>query len=74
MEVLAANFWSSSKARSAAFWPAASPSKVKTVSPRYCEVSISSRRMILMWSSAKAVPQVATAEVTPARWQAITSV
>ena len=27
-----------------------------------------------MWSPPKAVPQVATAVVTPARWQAITSV
>ena len=34
MDVSAANFWSSSKARSAAFWPAASPSKVKITSAR----------------------------------------
>lgn len=72
MEVSAANFWSSSKARSAAFWPAASPSKVKITSA--VALSISRRRRILMWSPAKAVPQVAIAVVTPAMWQAITSV
>ncbi len=72
MEVRAANFWSSSKARRAAFWPAASPSKVKTTSER--ELSISTRRRILTWSPPKAVPQVAMALVTPARWQAMTSV
>ena len=37
-------------------------------------MSISSRRITLMCSPPKAVPQVATAVVTPARWQAITSV
>ncbi len=72
IEVSAANFWSSSKARSAAFCPAASPSKVKITSA--VALSISSRRRILMWSPPKEVPQVAMAVVTPARWQAITSV
>lgn len=72
MYVSAANFWSSSKARRAAFWPAASPSKVKMT--RALPLSISSRRRILMWSPPKAVPQVAMAVVTPARWQAMTSV
>ena len=72
MYVSAANFWSSSKARRAAFWPAASPSKVKIT--RAEPLSISSRRRILMWSLPKAVPQVAMAVVTPARWQAMTSV
>ena len=32
------------------------------------------RRTILMWSTPNEVPQVATAVVTPARWQAMTSV
>ena len=73
-KVWVTNFWSSWKARSAAFWPAASPSKVKITSPRNSSWSISSRRSTLMWSSPKAVPQVATAVSTPARWQAITSV
>jgi hypothetical protein len=36
--------------------------------------SPSTRRIILMWSTPKDVPQVATAVVTPERWQAITSV
>ena len=36
--------------------------------------SISSRRSTAMWSPPNAVPQVATAVGTPARWQAITSV
>lgn len=72
MYVSAANFWSSSKARRAAFWPAASPSKVKIT--RAEPLSIRSRRRILMWSPPNAVPQVAMAVVTPARWQAITSV
>ena len=56
-----ANFWSSWNAFSAAFCPAESPSKVKTTSPRNSFWSISSRRRILMWSSPKAVPQVAIA-------------
>lgn len=72
MYVSAANFWSSSNARSAAFWPAASPSKVKIT--RAEPLSISSRRRILMCSPPKAVPQVAMAVLTPARWQAMTSV
>ena len=73
-KVWATNFWSSSNALSAAFCPAASPSKVKTTSPRNSFWSISSRRRILMCSSPNAVPHVATAVSTPARWQAITSV
>ncbi len=68
------NFCSSLNARSAARMPAASPSKVKMTSPVNASESISSRRMIPMCSVPKAVPQVATAVVTPARWQAITSV
>ena len=72
--VWATNFWSSANARRAAFWPAASPSKVKTTSPRNSFWSMSSRRRTLMCSSPNAVPQVATAVSTPARWQAITSV
>ena len=67
-------FWSPSKARSAAFCPAASPSKVKITSPRNSSWSIRKRRSTRAWSSPKAVPQVATAVGTPARWQAITSV
>ncbi len=72
MYVSAANFWSSSKARRAAFWPAASPSKVKMT--RAEPLSMRRRRRILTWSPPKAVPQVAMAVVTPARWQAMTSV
>ncbi len=72
IQVRAANFWSSSKARSAAFCPAASPSKVKTTSD--WALSISTRRRIFTCSPPKAVPQVAMAVVTPARWQAMTSV
>ncbi len=71
--VCATNRWSSSKARSAAFWPAASPSKVKMTSPPLPS-SDSSRRATLMCSVPKAVPHVATAVGMPARWQAITSV
>ena len=44
------NRWSSANALSAAFCPAASPSKVKMTSPRNSSSSISSRRRILMWS------------------------
>ena len=66
------------RARCAAFWPASSGSKVKTTSPRpevsALSTSPSTRRITLMWSTPKLVPQVATAVVTPARWQAITSV
>ena len=40
--------WSSSKARSAAFCPAASPSKVKMISPANASVSMSSRRSTAM--------------------------
>ena len=67
--------WSSPNACIAAFWPAASPSKVKTT--RAGARSASSRmirRRILMCSTPKAVPQVATAPSTPARWAAMTSV
>ena len=40
MKVCATNLWSSSNARSAAFWPAASPSNVKTTwAPRRCVVA-----------------------------------
>ena len=46
-KVCATKRWSSSKARSAAFWPAASPSKVKMTSPPLPS-SDSSRRAILM--------------------------
>ncbi len=59
----------------AAFCPAASPSKVKIT--RAGARSASSRmirRSTLMWSAPKAVPHVATAVSTPARWQAMTSV
>ena len=73
-KVWAMNFWSSPKARSAAFMPAASPSKVKITSPVNASESISSRRITETCSVPNAVPQVATAVVTPARWQAITSV
>jgi hypothetical protein len=72
MYVSAANFWSSSKARRAAFWPAESPSKVKIT--RAEPLSIRRRLRILMWSLPNAVPQVAIAVVMPARWQAMTSV
>ncbi len=68
------NRWSSSNARSAAFCPASSPSKAKTISPANSSESSSSRRSTPMWSGPNAVPQVATAVGTPARWQAITSV
>ena len=67
--------WSSPKARIAAFWPAASPSKVNTTLAG--AVSLSSRmirRSVLMCSTPKAVPQVATAVSMPARWHAMTSV
>ena len=74
MNVRPTKRWSSSKARSAAFWPAASPSKVKMISPANASVSISSRRSTPMWSAPNEVPQVATAVFTSARWQAITSV
>ena len=66
--------WSSVKARSAARWPASSPSKTKTISPANSSESSSSRRSTPMCSAPNAVPQVATAVGTPARWQAITSV
>ena len=68
------NFSSRLNARSAARWPAASPSKVKITSPSLPLVSMISRRRTLTWSSPKLVPQVATAVGTPDRWQAITSV
>ena len=68
------NRWSSVNARSAARWPASSPSKTNTISPRNSSESSSSRRSTWMCSVPKAVPQVATAVGTPARWQAITSV
>ena len=59
--------WSAeAKAFIAAFWPAASPSKVKITSPRKASSSISKRRMMRMWSAPNAVPQVATAVVIPA--------
>ena len=58
------NFWSSAKARSAAFMPAASPSKVKITSPVKVSESISSRRTTETCSLPNAVPQVATAVVT----------
>ena len=54
--------------------PAASPSKVKITSPRNSSWSCRKRRSTRAWSSPNAVPQVATAVGTPARWQAITSV
>ena len=74
MKVRPTKRWSSSNARSAAFCPAASPSKVKMISPAKLSLSISSRRSTPMWSTPNAVPQVATAVGTPASWQAITSV
>ena len=58
----------------AAFWPAESPSKVKITSPPVGPWSPMKRRSTLAWSWPNAVPQDATAVVTPARWQAITSV
>ena len=61
--VRATNRWSSVNARSAAFCPAASPSKVKTTSPRMKSSSMSSRRSTLMCSAPKDVPQVAIAVV-----------
>ena len=85
-KVWATNRWSSSKARRAAFCPAASPSKVKMTSPPSPLPSVFrrspaegfespiTRRTIFTCSSPKAVPQVATAVPTPARCAAITSV
>ncbi|SII85756.1 Uncharacterised protein [Mycobacteroides abscessus subsp. abscessus] len=71
-KVCAVNSDSNSKALSAAFCPASSPSKVKTT----CALGSSPmrRRTILTCSAPKAVPHVATAWVTPARWAAMTSV
>ena len=66
-KVCAMNFWSSANARSAAFIPAASPSKVKITSPVNVSESISNRRTTPTCSAPNAVPQVATAVVTPAR-------
>ena len=77
--------WSSPNARTAAFCPAASPSNVKITSPpsdapdASCRpppavVSPSRRRTTLAWSPPNAVPQVATAESTPDRCAAMTSV
>jgi hypothetical protein len=66
--------WSNCIAFLAALRPAWSPSNVKTTSPRLSSWSCSSRRSSFTWSSPNAVPQVATAVSTPARWQAITSV
>ena len=74
MKVWATNRWSPSKARSAAFWPAASPSNVKITSPANVSLSTRYRRSSDAWSEPKAVPHVATAVVTPARCAAITSV
>ena len=74
MKVWVTNSCSLSNALSAAFWPAASPSNRNTTSPRSSPESMSSRRRTLMWSLPNAVPQVATAVGTPARWQAMTSV
>ena len=74
MKVCATKRCSSPKALSAAFCPAASPSKVNTTSPRISSWSMSSRRISPMWSEPNAVPQVATAVGMPARWQAMTSV
>ena len=71
--VRATNCWSEAKARMAAFCPAESPSKVKMISP-VALTSPMSRRAVRAWSSPKAVPQVATAVVTPARCAAMTSV
>ena len=72
--VCVTKFLSSVKARTAALRPAASPSKVKTTSPRSSLRSISRRRSTRTWSSPNEVPQVATAVPTPDRWHAITSV
>ena len=74
MNVWATNRWSPSNARSAAFCPAASPSKVKMTSPPNASSSIRYRRSMLAWSAPNAVPQVATAVVTPAKCAAMTSV
>ena len=52
----------------------ASPSKVKITSPRKASSSIKRRRMTRIWSSPKAVPQVATAVVIPDKCAAMTSV
>ena len=71
--VCALKRFASAKARSAAFWPAASGSNVKTTSPAV-ESSPMTRRSTVMWSEPKAVPHVAIAVVMPARWQAMTSV
>ena len=51
-----------------------SPSKVKITSPASASESISSRRKSDTCSPPNAVPQLATAVPTPARWQAMTSV
>ena len=72
-KVCATKRWSSWKAAMAAFWPAASPSKVKMISPPEPS-SVIMRRTILMWPGPNAVPQVATAVVMPARYAAMTSV
>jgi len=72
--VWAVNLWSSENARWAAFWPAASPSKVNTTSPVKTPSSMSRRRSTLMWSAPNDVPHVATAVSTPDRWAAMTSV
>ena len=67
--------WSSPNARMAAFCPASSPSKVKiTLDGARSASSRMIRRSSLMWSTPKAVPQVAIAVSTPDRWQAMTSV
>jgi hypothetical protein len=58
----------------AARWPASSPSNVKMTSPWKAWSSSIRRRMTRAWSSPNAVPQVATAVVTPASWHAMTSV
>ena len=71
--VCAAKRFSSPNARSAAFWPAASGSKVNTTSPD-AESSPMTRRSTEMWSEPNAVPQLAIAVVMPARWHAMTSV
>lgn len=83
--VCALNAWSSPNARIAAFWPAESPSNVKTTSPPTDSPDASwmplpappapiSRRTIRAWSEPNAVPQVATAVPTPDRCIAMTSV
>ena len=58
----------------AAFCPAESPSKVKITSPLVVSWSPRKRRSTRAWSWPNAVPHEATAVLTPARWQAITSV